>query len=240
MTESNPTQNPPEATAPFNPIIWLNYIWDERPELSQKAVSVAMMIRSYCSDHSMSAWPSIETISRRTRLAQRTVQYAINELVEADLLQKLPRFDMKRQTSNEYRLQMPQGCTRCRGEGAGDAPSGVQEVHPELPIGMNQKEKDVGSGDPSRFEEWWKLYDVQAKGPKKQARDQWERKVRKQNREAEVISRTQGWFAQRKALRMADHFVAQAPHAHRFIRDERWADEIAAPPSSAARKEWVE
>ena len=95
-----------------------------------KSILVALANRA---DEDGYCWPGIEDLERRTGWKRRAIQTAIRFLLTHKLIGVSPRFTSSgQQDSNLYRLSLGinPATTGC-GEGAADAPLGVQQMHGE-------------------------------------------------------------------------------------------------------------
>jgi len=119
-------------------IIWA--FKQENLTTAQKIVLLAL--GDHCAGD-LVCYPSIKHLSKKTCLSTRSVQNALKSLVNAGLLTCHPQFNQSgRQTSNYYKMTLPEcegagaaptPSSICRGEGAGGAPTRVQELHTNLP-----------------------------------------------------------------------------------------------------------
>lgn len=87
---------------------------DDRLTATQKLVGIA--VASYASRQGENAFPSVETIARRTSLSRRTVQTTLRQLREFGYLLDVTPPEKKRQQhrhgwANVYRLSFPSGAT---------------------------------------------------------------------------------------------------------------------------------
>lgn len=76
-------------------------------ELSHRAKTVYIYLRDR-GDSEGACWPGVKTIARELKLSPRTVQRALNDLEQAGLTQRQPRYrENGSRTSNRYLIQPP-------------------------------------------------------------------------------------------------------------------------------------
>lgn len=140
---------------------WRSAICDS--DLSPTQRHVALTLSLHMNERGGSCFPSVGTLMSETGLAERTVREALKMLSETGWLVKKERATGSgRQTSNEYQALVPGG------EGAGDAPTGVQEVQGEgltdaPPEGVLEGDsKRANPPNPPRGEDdaWTRAFDL--------------------------------------------------------------------------------
>jgi len=126
-----------------------NMIFDQPISTHAK---LAYLYLCRCADDGGSSFPSRQTIAKKCGVGVRTADKAIQELLDIGLLSKLQRFNGQKQTSNTYTIyNNPSKQADSSGfDRAGDAPLGVQEMHPrgagDAPLGV-QEMHPRGAGD---------------------------------------------------------------------------------------------
>jgi len=80
----------------------------------------------------------------------------------------------------------------------------------------------------NQFDELWLNWprEGQAVGPKKKAKEMYAKKVKTEELHNLVMISIFGMKVWRAHLHSTNSFVPQLPHVFRWIRDERWEDEI--------------
>lgn len=86
-------------------IQYIATVLDRVPGLSSAEAFVLTVLANSASDDTHECWPSIRTVSRRTRLAERTVRRCLRRLEELKLIDTSPGgHQYGRNTASRYRL----------------------------------------------------------------------------------------------------------------------------------------
>lgn len=84
---------------------WMNLIWSD-DALSPHARLIACCLRSFMNDNNDLAFPSLSTLSKRTKLSRPSVIKFINELSDEGWIRSIKLSDKK--TSNRYQASFPE------------------------------------------------------------------------------------------------------------------------------------
>ena len=120
--------------------------------------SVLMLMAACASDDGTGVWTSKANMAADLEMSKRTVQAAINEMIEMGVVYASGRRPCRNGFTIEYGIHIPSllalKCTRAgdapvqevHPTGAGDAPQDVQELHPNSPLTIH--EPSFGSAEP--------------------------------------------------------------------------------------------
>lgn len=121
-------------------ILYMNAAWDAQCE-SPMGKLVLLSLADNANDQGV-CWPSIATIAERCSCSERTVQNQIIELTSAGLLKIIKRTNK----SNVFSLLLSVHRELPTRRGEGDAPVGVNAVHPRGAAGAPTVVQDVHQG----------------------------------------------------------------------------------------------
>jgi len=125
----------------------MSWVWEHAP-VSGNELLILLAIADHASDDGSDAWPSIETLAKKCRLSERTIQRAIKSLAERGQIrvgrqQGGPSYLGPRQRPNVYTIVMrgdrlsphaDSGVTNDAVRGDKDGDSGVTQLcHPNHP-----------------------------------------------------------------------------------------------------------
>jgi DNA-binding MarR family transcriptional regulator len=130
-------------------------VWDEAMDVEGTSLLVLLALADYAGTDEGAAFPSVETLCRRTRRKERTVQDALSELEEKGWLRREPRPGR----STIYHLQTP-AAHRTPAESAPPQPTAVEgcgppqlEVRSTAPITITEpSSNEVGVSEVSTEE----------------------------------------------------------------------------------------
>lgn len=80
--------------------------WAIKQEAPTKPKFVLLVLANYADDRGV-AWPSLETLSKDTKIKRSTLIECIKTLVELGLVCKVKRYRGNLKTANTYELQVP-------------------------------------------------------------------------------------------------------------------------------------
>lgn len=125
----------------------MQWAWRAQVTPTCKLVLIALADRA---DDDGICWPSVEDITTRTGLAERTVRRDLGTLADLGLIVRDRRngqsnmFRMTFEDAKEGEIVADEGCTECQG-GAPHAPRGVHHMHlggaPHAPLTINRTTK---------------------------------------------------------------------------------------------------
>lgn len=127
------------------------WVFDQAPVERPSDLCVLLVLADHARDDGAGAYPSIETIAHKSRLKRRAVLTSLQRLKSLGLIEAVGRGP--RQTV-EYRLVMALGVQEMHGAqnapvqdmhqgGAGNALVGVQDMHPNHPLTVNEPSVSV-------------------------------------------------------------------------------------------------
>jgi len=121
------------STRPFK-LRWEDAVFDD-PGLTATQTLVGLAVAWYArAEDGHNAFPSVETITRRTKLSRRTVQTTLRQLRELGYLRDVTPPEQRRQQhrrglANVYHLTFPTGATD-DANGCNWRPATVRQLHP--------------------------------------------------------------------------------------------------------------
>tara|TARA_R110000765_G_scaffold24516_3_gene61310 strand:+ start:741 stop:1475 length:735 start_codon:yes stop_codon:yes gene_type:complete len=201
--------------------------WILDTEISHGAVRLYCVLATYTNE-SQVAWPSRATLAKRLDASTKSVNRYLTELDKIGAVQIEHRFTETQSgnrinKTNLYTLKVvppktvePLGVVPPMGLPSDkvDPTGSVMDVTQNY----NQIELEPMNKQNDRFEEFWKVY----KRPqnKKTAKEQWSKKIKCPQLAEQVIE-----AATRQAASTEQKYI---PHAYKWLRDERWTDEVLA------------
>jgi hypothetical protein len=230
------------------PVSFFGMTWalHDAPVDDSTAVLVLLGLAERAHDDGTSAYPSVAWLSKRARCSTRTVHRHLRQL-EADglirrgdqrFVEHLPSdrrpvvydVDFTRRRGDKTSHRGPDGVTPTTQRGDTDDITGVTPVShkPVLEPIQNQSTADTSAGRSqvdTEFDRFWQVYD--RKVERKAAREAWGKALKKPGVTADLlVDAAAAYVAEQR--RQGKH-PTYTIHAARWLRNERWNDEPAAP-----------
>jgi len=219
------------------------WVFDKAPTTNPTDQLVLLAIADRCNDDGLEAWPSIETLSKKTRLSERGVWGALQRLRRAGVLKiqggkgrnRSNRYQIiladrtscdlaPDATSHDVRDQVARSATPARTSCEFEPAPRAND--PSSTSGTSRT-RETPAGDLAAFDEqFWPAY------PRKTARKQAIRAFAKLRPSPVMLERILAGL-ERQKVSSAWRDPLFIPHAATWLNGERWLDEVpvARPPA---------
>jgi len=183
---------------------WNALAWAAQQKAGGSTDKLLLILLANYADEDGVSFPSHRTLAREAECSVATVERALDRLRVNGLVVISPRFDGRRQTSNEYVLNMG-GILNLRGG------EGGQNDDP-----ITCKNKPNNSRYPEEFDLWWKTY-PRRDGSKKKSFKLWQNAVDK------LVDKTQLYeITVRYAHSVSNKDRKYIPHPETWLNQSRW------------------
>lgn len=219
------------VTQPEMEIEWMNYTnadsyfaiipeWVLYANISSNAIRLYCVLRRRADKESGRCYPSRKTLAKEMgNISTRTLDRAIEELIEIGALKVLHRMNGEEYTSNLYTVISARPIrTDALGsdtDALGSATNGEQTIVIKPETSNHSHLKDI----PNEFDEFWQAYP--RKIQKKDAKKAFEKAI--------LITDLQTILAGVERLKRTTSDLQFCPYPATWLNGERWADELETP-----------
>ena len=226
-------------------------VLDDYPDLTPHQFIVYCALLAYTNSESRCV-PSIAALARRAHVGTTAVKEALNNLVERELVRKIPRLDEAGDpTSNLYVVYRPSALKLERGVGRQTTDPRRQTTQggsPNDPGWVAKRPQSISTeveppnqiqpyspwNASARFQEFWNLYPRKVAKPN--AQKAFNRLITPDNF-GDLIAGVTAWAESIDWMRDGGQFI---PHPTTFLNREQWNDEPSKPSEAKPNLRLVE